>query len=185
MGGFDGVASLRARVQTPYSDVTKLAEGMELERRYYRLTAKGKVPLESKDAVAQGEYVYVELRFNARGANHARSAYYVIEDGIPAGFVPIQEDKEFRGAPYSLVLTTEALKRRALDPEKATFFFEEPAWWSDSPRQLGYLMRAQFPGHFRAPPARISDMYALSFRGRTESAELNVHASAEAPPPHP
>ena len=59
-------------------------------------------------------------------------------------------------------------------PERATFFFEEPTWWSDSPRVVGYVMRAQFPGKFAAPPATVSDMYVASIRARSEAATLTV-----------
>ena len=129
------------------------------------------------DSVSQGEELYVELMLDARGNNKARSAYYVVEDAVPAGFVPLQEDKAFRGPPHSLPLSPEALKRRVLNPERATFFFEEPAWWSDSPRTVGYVLRAQFPGTFSAPPARIEDMYVASIQGRTAADSLKVAPS--------
>jgi len=174
VGGFDGVATLRATTLTPLSAVQPRAEGMSIQRAYYALREGGKVRLGAGDTVAQGEEVYVELTLDARGENPVRSAYYVVEDAVPAGFVPLQEDKAFRGPPHSLPLVPEALKRRALDPERATFFFEEPAWWSDSPRTVGYVLRAQFAGTFSAPPARIEDMYAASIHGRTAADVLTV-----------
>ncbi|MCE9669079.1 MG2 domain-containing protein [Myxococcus stipitatus] len=174
VGGFDGVATLRATALTPLPAVQARAEGMSLQRAYYVLREGGKVKLEAGDTVTQGEEVYVELTMDARGNNAVRSAYYVVEDAVPAGFVPLQEDKAFRGPPHSLPLVPEALKRRVLDPERATFFFEEPAWWSDSPRTVGYVLRAQFPGTFSAPPARIEDMYAARIHGRTAADSLKV-----------
>ncbi|XXF77596.1 MG2 domain-containing protein [Myxococcaceae bacterium GXIMD 01537] len=176
VAGFDGVATLRATASTPLGAVQPVAEGMTLQRTYWVLREGGKVKLEAGAAVAQGENVYVELTLDARGDNKVRSAYYVVEDAVPAGFVPLIEDKEFRGPPHELPLAPEALKRRSLTPERATFFFEEPAWWSDSPRTVGYVMRAQFPGTFAAPPATIEDMYATSIHGRTEAATLKVAA---------
>ncbi|MCY0999041.1 MG2 domain-containing protein [Myxococcus sp. MISCRS1] len=174
VGGFDGVATLQATTLTPLSAVREQSEGMSLQRAYYALREGGKVKLGAGDTVAQGEEVYVELTMDARGGNKVRSAYYVVEDAVPAGFVALQEDKAFRGPPHSLPLVPEALKRRVLSPERATFFFEEPAWWSDSPRTVGYVLRAQFPGTFSAPPARIEDMYAASIRGRTAADSLKV-----------
>ncbi|MCP3101050.1 MG2 domain-containing protein [Myxococcus sp. K15C18031901] len=174
VGGFDGVATLQATALTPLPAVQARSEGMSLQRAYYVLREGGKVKLEDGDTVTQGEEVYVELTMDARGNNAVRSAYYVVEDAVPAGFVPLQEDKVFRGPPHSLPLVPEALKRRVLDPERATFFFEEPAWWSDSPRTVGYVLRAQFPGTFSAPPARIEDMYAARINGRTTGASLKV-----------
>jgi hypothetical protein len=150
---------------------------MSLQRAYWVLREGGKVPLQEGETVAQGENVYVELTLDARGDNRVRSAYYVVEDAVPAGFVPLQEDKEFRGEPHALPLAPEALRRRVLTPERATFFFEEPTWWSDSPRTVGYVMRAQFPGTFSAPPATIEDMYATSIHGRSGAASLKVTSS--------
>jgi uncharacterized protein YfaS (alpha-2-macroglobulin family) len=177
VGGFDGVATLRASAATPLADVKPVAEGMSLERAYYVLREGGKVRLEPGTGVSQGENVYVELTVDAHGDNRNRSAYYVVEDAVPAGFVPLVEDKEFRGPPHALPLAPEALKRRSLNPERATFFFEEPTWWSDSPRTVGYVMRAQFAGTFSAPPAFIEDMYVKSIRGRTGADVLKVAPS--------
>jgi uncharacterized protein YfaS (alpha-2-macroglobulin family) len=174
VGGFDGVATLRAAATTPLKAVQPRVNGMSVERAYYVLREGGKVKLEAGASVNQGEEVYVELTLDARGENRARSAYYVVEDAVPAGFVPLQEDKVFRGPPHSLALAPEALKRRQLDPSHATFFFEEPAWWSDSPRTVGYVMRAQFAGTFAAPPATIEDMYSTRIRGRTAPDVLKV-----------
>ncbi|WP_426756642.1 MG2 domain-containing protein [Myxococcus sp. Y35] len=174
VGGFDGVATLRATTLTPLSAVQPKAAGMSIQRAYYVLREGGKVRLEAGDTVAQGEEVYVELTLDARGDSRVRSAYYVVEDAVPAGFVPLHEDKAFRSPPHSLPLVPEALKRRVLDPERATFFFEEPAWWSDSPRTVGYVLRAQFAGTFSAPPAHIEDMYAASIHGHTAADVLKV-----------
>ncbi len=174
---FEGVASLRATASTPLADVKPVDEGMSLQRTYYVLREGGKVPLAAGDSVSQGEEVYVELTLDAHGENRVRSAYYVLEDAVPAGFVPLVEDKVFRGPPHSLPLAPEALKRRSLSPERATFFFEEPTWWSDSPRTVGYVMRAQFAGTFSAPPAFIEDMYVTSIRGRTGADVLKVAPS--------
>ncbi|MFL5352386.1 MG2 domain-containing protein [Archangium sp.] len=177
VGGFEGVATLRASAATPLADVKPVAEGMSLQRAYYVLREGGRVRLEPGTGVSQGENVYVELTVDAHGDNRNRSAYYVVEDAVPAGFVPLVEDKEFRGPPHALPLAPEALKRRSLNPERATFFFEEPAWWSDSPRTVGYVMRAQFAGTFSAPPAFIEDMYVRSIRGRTGTDVLKVAPS--------
>ena len=93
---------------------------------------------------------------------------------VPAGFVVQSEDKIYRAAPFGLPLSHEALKQRQFTPETATFFFEEPAFWSRSAHTIGYVMRAQFGGKFQAPPASISDMYAVKVRARTKAATLTV-----------
>jgi uncharacterized protein YfaS (alpha-2-macroglobulin family) len=174
VGDFKGVATLRARVVTPLAEVRPKSAGMSVERRYFVLRDGSKKELIGGEKVHQGEEVYVELTLNASGHQGLRSAYYVLEDPIPAGFVPLLEDKTFRGAPYELPLAHEALKRRSLSPERATFFFEEPTWWSDTPRTIGFVMRAQFPGKFSAPPTTIEDMYATQVRGHGAVHTLEV-----------
>ena len=97
---------------------------------------------------------------------------------MPAGFTPLLEEKIYRGPPTNLPLEHEALKRRSISPERAQFFFEEPTWWSDSPRHIGYVLRAQLAGSFNAPPATVQDMYAPAVHARTASAVLAVAPSA-------
>lgn len=179
---FEGQAELRARVRVPLASVKAVAEGMSVERRYYRLLPGGeKRPLGPGDAVTQGEEVFVELTLDAHEGEpwrSLRSAYYLVEDAVPAGFTPLGEDKAYRGAPYDLPLAHEAVKRRSLSPERALFYLEEPAWWSRSPRTIGYVLRAAFPGKFSAPPATIEDMYAPRVHGRSAPAVLEVKPSA-------
>ena len=78
------------------------------------------------------------------------------------------------GAPLSLPLTHEAVRKRTFTPERITWYFEEKAWWSASPRVVGYVLRAQFPGTFTAPPATLEDMYASQVAARTTSAKLSI-----------
>lgn len=181
VASFDGQAELRARVRVPLTAVKAVAEGMSIERRYHRLLPGGeKKLLGPGDKLAQGEEVWVELVLDAHDGDawrSIRSAYYVVEDPVPAGFTPLGEDKAYRGAPYELPLVHEALKRRSLSPERALFYLSEPAWWSRSPRTIGYVLRAQFPGRFSAPPATIEDMYAPRVHGRSGPAVLEIVAS--------
>ncbi|MGC4000354.1 MAG: MG2 domain-containing protein [Anaeromyxobacter sp.] len=182
VAAFEGQAELRARVRVPLASVKAEAQGMSIERRYYRLLPGGqRKPLGAGDKVTQGEEVYVELTLDAHagdGWRALRSAYTVVEDAVPAGFAPLSEDKAWRGPPYDLPLGHEAVKRRSLSPERALFYLEEPAWWSASPRTVGYVMRAAFPGRFSAPPATIEDMYAPRVHGRTAATTLEIVPSA-------
>jgi len=181
VGAFEGVATLKAQVRTPLASVQAESHGMQIERTYYAIREAGLVKLGPESPVGQGEDVYVELTLDAHGGDAAvstRSAYYVVNDPVPAGFTPLTDDSAFRGPPNNLPLDAEALKRRSLSPEHATFFFEEPTWWSDSPHRVGYVMRAQFPGTFQAPPATVNDMYAASQFGRTAAATLTIAPSA-------
>ena len=180
VSGFDGQVELTATVRVPLDKMAPIADGMSVARSYYRLLAAGRKRIEPGESVAQGEEVFVELSLDAQEGTQwssLRSAYYVVEDAVPAGFTPLVEDKEWRGQPWALPLSHEALKRRTLSPERALFYFEEPAPWGRSPRVVGYVLRAQFPGTFAAPPATIEDMYAPRVRGRSAAATLTIQPS--------
>jgi uncharacterized protein YfaS (alpha-2-macroglobulin family) len=155
---------------------------MSIERTYWRLMPGGaRRPIAAGEAVAQGEEVFVELTLDAHDDERwrsLRSAYYLVEDPIPAGFTPLQEDKVYRGAPYELPIAHEALARRSLSPERARLYFAEPTWWSRTPRRVGYVLRAAFPGRYSAPPATIEDMYAPRVHGRSAPAVLEITPSA-------
>lgn len=177
VGNFDGVATWKARVRIPLESVQAKGEGMSVSRSYFALRGDQKVALKDGESVKQGEDLYVELTLDARNDDKwrsIRSAYYVMEDSIPAGFTVLQEDKQYRGAPLSLPLTHEAVRKRTFTPERITWYFEEKAWWSASPRVVGYVLRAQFPGTFTAPPATLEDMYASQVSARTTSSKLSI-----------
>ncbi len=176
VGHFSGVASLRARVNTPLASLQPEAHGMSLTRTYYVLRDGQKKKVESGEAIHVGDDIFVELQLDAHKDDKGslRSAYYVVEDALPAGFIALQEDKIYRAAPLALPLQPEALKRRSFSTEHADFFFEEPAFWSDSPRVFGYVMHAQFAGHFAVPPAEVHDMYAAPVFARTAAASFEV-----------
>ncbi len=174
---FEGVAVWKATVRTPLDRAQARSNGMTLTRTYYAIRKNEKALLLPGESLKQGDDLYVELTFDARDEQKwrdVRSAYYVVEDPIPAGFTVLQEDKAYRGAPMRLPLTHESLRRRAFSPERMTWYFEEKAFWSASARTIGYVVRAQFPGTFKAPPATIEDMYASEVNARTESASLSI-----------
>ncbi|MBI3180019.1 MAG: alpha-2-macroglobulin, partial [Deltaproteobacteria bacterium] len=180
VGSFDGIATLKAEVLVPLDKVEAKELGMKLSRRFWLIRPDGREPLKEGSSVAQGQFVFVELEVDAHDDDwrkSRRSSYYVIEEAIPAGFEPVSEDKRFRSAPYALPLSHEALKYRSLNPDRAQFFFEEPTWWSRSPRSVGYVMRAQFPGTFSIPPAKVSDMYAPQIMAQTKAASLTISAN--------
>ncbi len=177
VGAFDGVATLRAKRTLPAALAPAVADGFTIERRYWSIGSGTKKPIAAGGSVAQGDLVWVQLLVDLNGSPQERSAYSVVEDFIPAGFSPLREDKEFRGAPLSLLLTPAQLRQRTFSPRKVAFFLEEGAWWMGSPRELGYVMRADFVGTFIAPPATAADMYQNRAHARTASSSLSVSSS--------
>lgn len=179
---FEGQAVLTARVVRPAATLRAEAHGLGVMRSYWLLGPEGRRRLAPGESVAQGAEVFVQLQIDSADEPRwrmLRSSYTVVEDFVPAGFAPVEDDKAHRGAPLELPLAHEALKRRVLGPERAVFYLEEPAPWSRRPRVLGYVVRAQFPGRFSAPPATVEDMYAPRLHGRSDPAVLSV-ASAGA-----
>lgn len=179
VGTFDGVATLRGVVRMAPADAPPIAEGFKLERHYWLISGDQKTPLDAGASVAQGATVFVELALSLNGRRDYRSSYAVLVDPTPAGFTALQEDKEYRGGALSLPITHESLKKRAFTAEQVTFFLEEPAWWMDQVRTVGYVMRADFAGRFTAPPATLEDMYWSKARARTAAATLTVTPSAK------
>lgn len=174
---FDGVAILEARVRRPYATVEASEHGLTVRRDYYVLRGDARVRLGQDMVVHPGEDVYVELQIGTALDEPGRrrsSAYTVVEDAVPAGFEPLDEDKHFRGAPFFLEITDQAVRKRDIGAERVTFFIEEPSAWTRAPRTVGYVMRARFPGRFVAPPATIEDMYMSSLNGRTGARILEV-----------
>jgi uncharacterized protein YfaS (alpha-2-macroglobulin family) len=180
VGAFDGVAILRAKAKMPAKSAPAASDGFSLNRRYFLVSGDSKTELAPGATVAQGSIVYVELDLTLKGErNWERSSYAVLVDNVPAGFTPLEEDKEYRGGKLSLPIVHESLKRRTFTAKNVTFFMEEPTWWMDQPRTVGYVMRADFAGTFSAPGATLEDMYWAKAHARTTGATLSVTPSAK------
>ena len=178
VAAFDGVATLRAKRVVPAASAPVVADGFLIQRKYWSIGSGTRRQITAGMKIAQGDLVQVQLLIDLNGESRERSAYTIVEDFIPAGFSPLREDKEFRGAPLSLSLTPSQQRQRTFSPRKVTFFLEESAWWMGSPRELGYVMRADFVGTFIAPPSTVEDMYKASARGRTASSSLTITPSS-------
>lgn len=180
LGAFDGVARLKARQKTPFADVVATSKGFSIARRYWSIGSGAKTPIEPGASVAQGDLVWVQLTLDLQGEPRGRSAYSVVRDYIPAGFSPVREDKLYRGAPLELPLVPDQVKQRTFSSRAVTFFIEEPVWWMGSPREVGYVMRADFAGTFVAPPAEVEDMYQSAASARTATQRLSIVPSSNA-----
>jgi uncharacterized protein YfaS (alpha-2-macroglobulin family) len=180
VGAFDGIATVRARRAVPLADAPALTDGFGIERRYWSVGSGAKTPLAPGAAVAQGDVVWVQLNIDLKGERQNRSAYSVVEDFIPAGFSPLREDKIYRAEPLALPLAPPQQRQRIFSPRSVRFYLEEPTWWMGSPREVGYVMRADFAGTFVAPPATVSDMYNENAAGRTTSETLTISPSSNA-----
>src|SRR5690606_37566217 len=125
VGAFEGVAMLTAKLVRPYDSVEALQEGLAVTRAYYVLRGDARVRVEPGTQVFAGEEVHVELSVDTvadEKTARLRSAYTVVEDAVPAGFEALDEDKQFRGAPFHLELTHPSVRRREIGVERVTFF---------------------------------------------------------------
>ncbi len=149
-----------------------LAEGIDISRNYTRREysqrpgGKWKVKGKRLDCLAQqGEEIEVTLRITC----DEPSEYIIIEDPVPAGMEVVKsyldfgaKDRYGRVKPYTHVETLD---------DKIVFFL------SDAPAkavELKYLLRAETPGFFNAPPAQAELMYYPSVRGNTMATQVKI-----------
>lgn len=148
--------------------------GLAVSRKYYKLAGAQRKELAASDVLQVGDEVFVELTLDTLDDVPAASAYTVLVDPLPAGFNVLREDRAYEGAPFTLPLRHEAMRKREFARDHVTYFFESPSRWSKAPRVLGYVMRADFAGQFKAPSATLTDMYDAARSAASEPAVLTV-----------
>jgi uncharacterized protein YfaS (alpha-2-macroglobulin family) len=180
-----GAGALYWAAQASYYDVQAAAERtgsrkLALQREYVRLTP---IAVENRivyrespfnGSAAPGDLLLVRL--TAAGAKDWR--YLMIEDPLPAGAEPLQND-----ALYQL----ESSRRpwwggwREFRDSRVVFFQQN----FDAGRyEYTYILKVVSPGIFRASPARISAMYAPEGTASSTAATLTVvEPRPQAPPP--
>jgi len=138
----------------------------------YRIIAENRRPKSKPRAVssvAPGEKVRVRLTIRAL----ENLSYIVIEDPIPAGCeVVADSDDRFTGT----------FERREVRDEKVVFF---RSVLPKGTHVITYVLRATFPGSYRALPTAASAMYEPSIVGTSSDAPLEIVDPEKAPEPPP
>jgi hypothetical protein len=119
-------------------------------------------PLKDGAEVASGERIRVHLKLNA----HRELDYVALEDPRPAGCEAVERlSGWFAEGGIS--------GRREVRDESNVFFFGH---LSEGEHELSYELRAESPGTFRVPVARIFGMYLPDLSGSSQSFHLQINA---------
>jgi uncharacterized protein YfaS (alpha-2-macroglobulin family) len=171
----EGVLHYTMRLRYARDALPKIPEerGFYVERSYERIDAaalaRGETAGEAGLHAAMGDYVRVTLQV----AVPATRRFVVIEDPLPAGLEAVNFGwlTESRGAASALGLEQGPFDHSELRDGQSMFAATqlEPGLY-----RYQYLARANTPGSFVAPPARVSEMYHPETFGSTAAAAFEV-----------
>jgi uncharacterized protein YfaS (alpha-2-macroglobulin family) len=150
---------------------------LALQRSYFTLSPvsiNGRVVYRETPfagTVSPGDLLLVRL--TTAGSKHWR--YLMLEDPIPAGTEPVQQDQL-----YSLEQTRSFWwgSRREFRDSRVVFFLEQ---FGEGRYEFSYLLKVTTPGTFRATPARISAMYVPEATASSKAMTVTVTPAAAAP----
>ncbi len=160
--GGNFVGSLRVEYHDREIAVQSEDRGVAVSRSYYRVLSPNRMePLGGNTVLKAGEVVLVEISV----LPGVKVDYAVLEDGIPAGFLPVFRVNEYNlGVDFSRN-TTHTEFGRGL----ASIFMRNLV-----PGKYYYLMQAVYPGVYYALPSQVYGMYQPEKRGNGKSDILEV-----------
>ena len=137
-------------------DETKVSKGIEIEREY--LNEKG-----SDYNIGVGDTVIVKLKVTNLPTN---SKYIVIEDQLPSGLVPLNENFKSNYASGSYYYSHKEYTKNGVILSLANPGIGSKAY--------SYKARVVSEGEFQAPPASATLMYQPEIYGNSGSSSLKV-----------
>ncbi len=160
-------ASLVLDTWTSAAEPAPSANWLSVERSYFRLrpvrTLGGEIveveeALAAGDRVTSGERIRVRLLVKA----HRDLDYVVVEDPRPAGCEAVESLSGWvSGKGWS--------GRREVRDDRDAFFI---AHLGEGSHRIEYELRAESPGIFRVPPARVEGMYLPDVNGSSRAFRL-------------
>ena len=165
-------ASLSLDTWTSGPDPAPTENWISIERRYFRLrpvrTLGGGIlsveeELAPGDSVASGDRIRVRLRLHA----HRSIDYLVVEDPRPAGCEPVERLSGW-------VARTGWSGRRELRDEATVFFISR---LEEGVHRFDEELRAESPGVFRIPPARVEGMYLPAVNGTSRAFSVRLRST--------
>ncbi len=156
------VADIVVRYYTDEKNIKKESYGISINKKYYKVVDKKSiVEVGSNPSVRVGDTILVELNVSSKD----NLEFVVIEDSLPAGFLPITKVNEYNlGIDfYRNTAHVEFRKNRC------AIFLRKLV-----NGKYYYLMQAVYPGSFYVLPALGYEMYRPEIRGNTESARVEV-----------
>jgi len=156
------VADVRLKYNTDDKNVEKESQGLSINRKYYKVINRSNLSeLGGNPSVNIGDVILVELQADSKN----NLEFVVLEDGLPAGFLPITKVNEYN-------LGIDFYKNTAhteFGHGKYTLFLKRFI-----NGKYYYLMQAAYPGSFYALPSVGYEMYRPENRGNTESSIIEV-----------
>ncbi|MDD1621292.1 MAG: MG2 domain-containing protein [Methylococcaceae bacterium] len=173
----DEIASATVAVEVPYQAVAARAAGLDVQRSFRRITAKGSELFDMSQALKPGDVVVSEVRVK-RTADAGRPApgseFVVIEDGIPSLAEGQENDQTY-------------LADAKIQPKEDSYWanIKETQRFPDRIVRVAKLQpqgeltlyqvwRVTRPGNAAIPPATGFDMYNEAVQGNTSSARVSV-----------
>jgi len=171
----DEIATASIAVDLPYPEVTAKADGLQVQRGYRRITAKGSEPLVMTQPLKPGDLIVSEvLVTRGKDSTLAGSEFVIIEDGIPALAEGMENDRAYLAD----------AKIRAKDD----------SYWADIKETQRYpdrivriaklapgaqlslyqVWRAVHPGIAAIAPATATDMYNEAVQGNSIADKISV-----------
>lgn len=147
------------------------SEQLKVEKSYFKLRPeKQRDRIVYKEEplagpVVSGDTILVKLKLS--GEN---SQYMLIEDPIPAGCEPVEQDElyEFGSTQRR---DWRDYDRRELRDQKVVFF---KTYFYNGQHELYYILKAQVPGDYNIMPTQVELMYQPEYRANSENYFLRV-----------
>lgn len=173
----DEIASATVSVELPYQAVSARTAGLEVQRSFRRITAKGSELFDMSQALKPGDVVVSEVRIK-RSADTGRpmpgSEFVVIEDGIPALAEGQENDQTY-------------LADAKIQPKEDSYWanIKETQRYPDRIVRVAKLQpqgeltlyqvwRVARPGNAAIPPATGFDMYNEAVQGNSLAGRVSV-----------
>jgi len=168
----EGKGRMYYEVRMDYAPGGKLEardEGMVVFKSYETLDGK-----EIEDYFPLGELLVVNLKVVIPQARH----FVVVEDPLPAGFVPVNLSFETESTELARKIEKrrkqpwwQGFRHREMYKEKILLFAD---YLSPGIHTYTYLVRAITPGTFHLPATKVEEMYTPEVFGRSEEEEIVV-----------
>ena len=173
----DEIANATVSVEVPYPAVAARTAGLEVQRNFRRITAKGSELIDMSQALKPGDVVVSEVRVK-RSADAGRlapgSEYVVIEDGIPSLAEGLENDETYL-ADAKIQPKDDSywanIKETQRYPDRIVRVAKLQAGGESTLYQVWRVARA---GIASIPPASGFDMYNEAVQGNSLAGRVSV-----------
>lgn len=101
-------------------------------------------------------------------------SHFILHDDVPAGFLALEEDKEFSGFAWYDPDKSKGLRIRRIEQDRIYWYFRYDDRWMSKTRKVGYFLRANYGGIFSSGVARVEDFYDENSFAQTAGSRLRV-----------